>query len=743
MNNNDRMGVKSLEVQHFRGISTRKSIDLSSKFTLLWGENGTGKSSFVNALEYLFKDNLDGFNIRTINKRDAFVHKGSNEDDMEIVLTFDGGLSYVKNSRNPLPKKVIQDFLKDNYSFLKASSFILTRRKLLNFIETTPSDRYKSIIELCGFSEIEEMKNVINSSKLYYSRLLKKIYSKLEDSTHELNTLLDTNLNTEEEFFSKINEILSSNNFDPIDKETDLDEYLLNMDSKDLDIKNDIENFRDLYSKIHIDEISYQLNLVLKDYEKINLNSTITLNAYYGLLKKSKEYLEINGPSNCPVCNSKIDFKELTSEIADKLNNMDDEISSIAVWKDELNRLKAKFKNLILNLENLNQLLSDLSLDLIEFNYLNSLITDLNQLYEFKVSVIDLKDKYDLNDLKRALKRSKSLVDDKDNFLMDDENYQQIIKSKSLITIFKSFRELNSQKNKLNPKYELAMTIFNAYYNAKKEFINDIICNIQDDVKRHYKFLHGEDLINSPEISSNGTRVNLYLNSFGDKTDPRQFSSEGHIDSLGLCIFLAFMKEYNPLKLIVLDDIVTTVDFSHKYEIARLLIEEFDDFNFFITTHNGLWVNQIKTLCRNYNIKCNEKFISNWSITEGPVIREKLDYPQLIKKYLDDAEYPAAVNTARQYLEYSTYNFCRKNKVSIRILDRYQLKELCDACRERSIEKSKNKRIGDLWSELLKNYFIVNTLSHFNNDSYFIHSGEIKQLCSIVLKLCPELNKIK
>ena len=50
MNSNDRMGVKSLEVQHFRGICTKKTVDLSKinrSKTLKYDLDGDGKKDVI------------------------------------------------------------------------------------------------------------------------------------------------------------------------------------------------------------------------------------------------------------------------------------------------------------------------------------------------------------------------------------------------------------------------------------------------------------------------------------------------------------------------------------------------------------------------------------------------------------------------------------------------------------------------------------------------------------------------
>ena len=106
--------------------------------------------------------------------------------------------------------------------------------------------------------------------------------------------------------------------------------------------------------------------------------------------------------------------------------------------------------------------------------------------------------------------------------------------------------------------------------------------------------------------------------------DPRSLSSEGHLDSLGLCIFLALFKEvYKDFPLLVLDDVVTTMDSRHRENVCKLLFEEFKDKQFIITTHDSIWFEQLKAAQRVHNLNNNFKncTIVGWDEDTGPEIR--------------------------------------------------------------------------------------------------------------------------
>ena len=48
------MKIKNIEINAFRGIPDILKLNLQGNSLLLYGENGTGKSSIVDAIEFFF-----------------------------------------------------------------------------------------------------------------------------------------------------------------------------------------------------------------------------------------------------------------------------------------------------------------------------------------------------------------------------------------------------------------------------------------------------------------------------------------------------------------------------------------------------------------------------------------------------------------------------------------------------------------------------------------------------------------
>ena len=80
-----------------------------------------------------------------------------------------------------------------------------------------------------------------------------------------------------------------------------------------------------------------------------------------------------------------------------------------------------------------------------------------------------------------------------------------------------------------------------------------------------------------------------------------KYLSESHLNSLGICLFLASAKLFNKdSQFLVLDDIVTNFDLGHRRRLLRLIKDEFSGWQIILLTVERLWFDMIKReLARN------------------------------------------------------------------------------------------------------------------------------------------------
>lgn len=84
-----------------------------------------------------------------------------------------------------------------------------------------------------------------------------------------------------------------------------------------------------------------------------------------------------------------------------------------------------------------------------------------------------------------------------------------------------------------------------------------------------------------------------YDAAFQDSTQipPQAYYSDAHLDTLGICMFLALAKHFNDDNtIIVLDDVMTSADEAHRERFMNVLHDEADNFcHMIVTTHYRPW----------------------------------------------------------------------------------------------------------------------------------------------------------
>jgi recombinational DNA repair ATPase RecF len=140
---------------------------------------------------------------------------------------------------------------------------------------------------------------------------------------------------------------------------------------------------------------------------------------------------------------------------------------------------------------------------------------------------------------------------------------------------------------------------------------------------------------------------------------PCALHSEGHQDSMGLCLFLT-LTEYlakGPMPLVVLDDVLMSVDRGHRRAVAEMLKKEFAGSQLVITTHDRVWWRQLRTLglvSGSGSIEFN-----GWSLEDGPILVP--DAGTMLadaQRILAEGNVPGAAHALRRAIETYLPDIC-------------------------------------------------------------------------------------
>jgi hypothetical protein len=162
----------------------------------------------------------------------------------------------------------------------------------------------------------------------------------------------------------------------------------------------------------------------------------------------------------------------------------------------------------------------------------------------------------------------------------------------------------------------------------KKKITVDILKNASEFISSSFNKIAKTDYIESLYLKlGDETEVSLNIEvelKNGKKGTPNNIFSEAYLDLIALLIFLSFLKEsakFGQSKLLILDDVLQSVDSTIRLSFADFLLKEFADWQLIISAHDRLWLNQLRNIFRQNNHLYVEKEIIRWEFSNGPILR--------------------------------------------------------------------------------------------------------------------------
>lgn len=749
------MTLKSIKIYSIRGIKELE-LEIGSRGAVIYGENGTGKSSIVDAIEYFFSGNISHLkSAKSLSVKEYGSHIYKTKDpeislifsnDTKVTRTFD------KKYRIPSP-------LADYFKGAENGRIILRRSQILDFIHDQPSNRYKSFGNLIGLETLEE-------AECCFKRLNEKVQSEVEYCVKQiryeydaLSELLNKRIENRESLLHELNNLLESAN---IRKLKSLDEVshrkmelmALHFGNAFNKIFGSASNLAKLES-LDFDEINYLIftfsSLLTKFYrQSLENHSSFFLQTAHDLIEYIKE-------EKCPICYQDIDREKLLQELNTRIKLLEEqekdkyEIRNIGVT------IIGRLQNLITLLSNLTRhnLIETTDWDtdkLIDnITYLKLKVNDAMDLkYSVNYNEFD-KDLENLDSVDQGIKELKKIADrtQQSSSYEFSESIDILNSVKEKLYSITKLEEEHNHKLKL---YSLTNLIYTKYAKTKKREIQTIYKELQNDVEAYYSTIHPKEDHGKIQLIVDQTKksnsVDMKMNSFQREVDPRAYQSEGHLDSLGLCVFLAFIKKFNTdCNLLVLDDIVSTIDSNHRNRICELLFEKFPEKQIIITTHDQIWYEQIISTQKMFNIQSKFKtyLIKRWNVNTGLELIPYKTRTETIQSKLDNLDKQGAGNEIRQYLEFILSEACHNLAVKIAFnkSGKYSLNDYFQNFGSRISQfklysnNSWRDQILRIYSELNAYRSMINSLSHYDDLS---NSFSIEEIQTVFMK-AKELEK--
>ena len=750
--------IRKFTIHRFRGIPYLDLL-LRGKSLIIKGDNGTGKSSVVEAFEYFFTGDIKEISsVKGMSIKKHASHVNYSYKDIKIEFEFNNDEVLTK-TYNDYPSKPIG--MKDYLISAKEQKFILRRKDLLKFIIETPGNKYKAISEILGTEDLDKNELELRRTRDTFREECRSLLQNSNEILDYLSKILSKDIAEDLDILSGLNELFENKKYPKVDSLDALEKYSEENFKTTLQKSESSVRHQKMSKTISLTQKPLIDNSVTDKIQKINeirkkllenrieadLRVNKLLNIGVGLIEDKKL-------QSCPLCGHPIATDDLIATLKNRLKELELISEDFSNLQGKINEIEQHLKSINANLKTISEILY--SLDDFD-NFETQIQSTLALIDDFMIENLQIEDYstkiniHDFNKLKLNISgllnniknKCKSKIESYEISEEEKEAYEVSTLLQQVIIKYKDRKTIEKHRKLIEKQYEIANKIFNIYSLKKKEIINEIIQDLKDDIQDLYSSIHLDDPHNNIELMLDPNKrasLILTIDSFDkEKEDPRAYISEGHLDTLGICIFLAFVSKFNEeIPLIVLDDIVTTVDANHREKLANLLLTKFPDHQLIITTHDGIWYRQ---LCENQRTlglrnKYLNKTIISWDISCGPQFSEYRALWEKIEENLNRGDFDVAGILSRRYLEWVLKQISSHMNVKVEFKEnlRYNVGELFinshlrmrNLCGRVINNDSFKNRILTAFKDLESWQYMGNILSHDNPEILSFPSSEIE-----------------
>jgi hypothetical protein len=697
------MRLLELEINNIRGIR-HLPLKLDGENSVIWGPNGSGKSAVVDAIDFLLTGRVlrltgKGTSGLTLKTHGPHIDSTPKEARVRAVIQIPGVAEPIEISRCiAQPTKLVfnaskTEILGPVLRVALRGQHILTRREILKFITAEAGTRASEIQELLNLNEIEEIRKTLVKVNNDFDKELQAATRLVQSTEAAVNATVQKNFFDSEAVLKVVNQnrgvlgggLISSINSS--DLKSGLQPPTVVSENKSLNItlfERDVDNIRNLMlpqSRDSIGECDRQLRSLITVIQ----GDSMMLRALSLQHLTEAGLALIDDTGSCPLCDTawpagklcehlekRLSTAQIAKQHRERIMSLSGEIAR------SVNTVIASLRNIVKTcqgagvgrdlpilqswlgeLEELAQVLSnavekypDPGFGADSISYLLA-PSDLAQIFEHLLTTI--KDEYP-------------------ETRPEQTAWDTLTRLEENLKALEAAQDAFGQVQVFVKRSGLVLT---SYQEARDATLEKLYANIRDRFVDLYRKIHGVDEEDfTANFEQDEARLNLEVDFHGrGMHPPHALHSEGHQDTMGLCLYLALAEHLTKdvIELIILDDVVMSVDADHRREICSLLSSEFPNKQFLITTHDRTWASQLKIRGVVNTKQCVEFY--NWQLNSGPQVNCETDMWAKIEEDLSRNDITSAAAKLRRGSEEFFASMCDalEGKVQFKLNNRWEL----------------------------------------------------------------------
>lgn len=602
--------LKKLIIEHLRGSvqSFMFPFEKGKKLTFIYGENGTGKSTICDAFEFLGKGKVGSLENRGLGKTNRYWHTiGKKPADVSVFLETTGG-----TCRGIIGKTEVIVDTPDQ----RPNVEVLRRSQIQSLVEAKPAERYATISRFIDVTSAEVSESA-----------LRELIKDIEKNRGVAIARVQENQEAIHHFWEEAGKVGS----DPFIWAAG--EVKRDSTTFDAEIK-EIEKLHAAYSRLkeypdRIGKSQKNLQAVVESQEEAQekLDATIAkvtgdAAEVFGVLNAAKNYLiKHASPAVCPLCESAEKVAGLAERISARL-------LSFSALQTAQTVQKTKTQDVKVASTQLESVQKDALEAAAEFDKCRGQYS-----WPADISLPAKPVPEDFTQWSAWLADTLSLPEEWKKAETSRQDKKQFVSTlkRALGTYNENFLA-QKELDVLLPKIKRALEIAEE---ERRQLTDATLGKIAAEVGRLYEIVHPGEGLNkiSLELDPNKrASLEICANFCGNPdTPPQAYFSDSHLDTLGLCIFLALAAMDKPGEVIlVLDDVLASIDEPHVERLIEMLYDEAVKFRHcIITTHYRPWKQKLRWGWLR-NGQCQFVELTKWTEANGiALIRSTPDIERL------------------------------------------------------------------------------------------------------------------
>lgn len=611
--------LRSITISHLRGSVSpfTLSFEKGKNLSVIYGENGTGKSTVCDAFDFLGKGNIGSIDNRGLGKTNKYWHSiGKSPSDVLVSLETGNGCCTASLTR----KGVVVD-PPDQRPKIE----VLRRSQILNLIEAKPAERYAAISHFIDVSAVEK-------SEATLRQVIKEIEEKVKIAVARVSVSHDTINNFWEQAGKPgANPIVWAN------AEIQRDQGALDLRKAAIEVlKNAFEKLRD-YPRQYLLQVTTcktaddELKTAQASVEELKNQVADEYIEILNILQAAQQHFLLHPqPEACPLCESTENIIGLPEKVSRQISSN----NVAAKFKTAQKNAETKQQSVVIQ----NQKLDELSKK--AFEDAESFVQAFNN------------EHLPTNIARPILPYPSQLADWKDWLSEADElitGWNEIsdncVDSKRFISTLKASVKALDDNTLIQHDIETVLPrlklVLETIESERRNFTDEVLRNIALEVGRLYEAVHPGEGLNKISLELDPVKrasLEIGSNFYGlNNTPPQAYFSDSHLDTLGLCVFLALAKMESPEDtILVLDDVLGSVDEPHVDRLIEMLYTEATAFKHcIITTHYKPWKQKLRWGWLK-NGQCQFIELSKWSTRNGISLINSIPDIERLRALLDE-----------------------------------------------------------------------------------------------------------